>query len=107
ARSDALVAVSFAPYSREAMLAVDAARAAGARVIAISDSSASPLALAAQVSLVFSCASPSFFPSVAAGVAVAEALLEILVADAGATAARRIDRAEQHLFNSGAYLRHG
>jgi DNA-binding MurR/RpiR family transcriptional regulator len=107
ARGDALVAVSFAPYSREALLAVDAARAVGARVIAISDSSASPLALAAQVSLVFSCASPSFFPSVAAGVAVAEALLEILVADAGAAAARRIDRAEQHLFDSGAYLQQG
>jgi DNA-binding MurR/RpiR family transcriptional regulator len=103
-RGDAVVAASFAPYSREAMQVVDAARAAGARVVALTDSSASPLALAADVAVLFACASPSFFPSITAGVAATEALLELLVAQAGPTTAKRIDAAEQHLFDSGAYL---
>jgi DNA-binding MurR/RpiR family transcriptional regulator len=103
-RGDAVVAISFAPYSREARVVVETARAAGARVIAITDSGASPLALAADATVLFACESPSFFPSIAAAIAAAEALLEILVADAGAATARRIDAAEQVLFESGAYL---
>jgi len=103
-RSDAVVAISFAPYSREALEVVEAARTAGARVVAITDSSASPLALAADATVLFASASPSFFPSIGAASAAAEALHEILVADAGAATARRIDAAEQILFETGAYL---
>ena len=103
-RGDAVVAISFAPYSREALEVVEAARTAGARVVAITDSSASPLALAADATVLFASASPSFFPSIGAAIAAAEALLEILVADAGAATARRIDAAEQILFETGAYL---
>jgi len=103
-KSDAVVVISFAPYSRESLQVLEAARGAGARVIAFTDSSASPLALGADVAVLFSVESPSFFPSVAAGVAATEALLEILVAEAGANVAEAIDRAEQQLFDSGAYL---
>ena len=101
---DAVVVISFSPYSRESMLIVEAAQAAGARIIALTDSNASPLALAADVSVLFSVKSPSFFPSVTAAVAVTEALLELLVVDAGKAGARQIDRAENLLNNSGAYL---
>jgi len=104
-KSDAVVVISFAPYSREALQVLEAARGAGARVIAFTDSSASPLALGADVAVLFSVESPSFFPSVAAGVAATEALLEVLVAEAGAHVAEAIERAEQQLFDSGAYLR--
>jgi DNA-binding MurR/RpiR family transcriptional regulator len=103
-RRDCVVVISFAPYSRESMLVIEAAKAAGARVVALTDSSASPLALAADVQVLFSAASPSFFPSVAAAVAVTEALLELLVADAGADVSKLIDQAERRLFDSGAYL---
>jgi DNA-binding MurR/RpiR family transcriptional regulator len=103
-RQDAAVIVSFSPYSREALLAADATRAAGARLVAFTDSSASPLALAADAAVLFSVESPSFFPSISAGIAAAEALLEILVADAGPGTAQRIDRAEQQLVDSGAYV---
>jgi DNA-binding MurR/RpiR family transcriptional regulator len=103
-RRDAVVAISFAPYSREAIVVVEEAKAAGALVIALTDSNASPLALSADLPVLFSVASPSFFPSVAAAVAVTEALLELLVADAGPAAVEQIDRAEQNLFESGAYL---
>ncbi|HEY2928334.1 MurR/RpiR family transcriptional regulator [Piscinibacter sp.] len=103
-KSDAVVVISFAPYSRESLQVLEAARGAGARVIAFTDSSASPLALGADVAVLFSVDSPSFFPSVAAGVAATEALLEILVAESGANVAEAIERAEQQLFDSGAYL---
>jgi DNA-binding MurR/RpiR family transcriptional regulator len=105
ARGDAVVVISFSPYSREALQVLEAARAAGARIVAFTDSSASPLALGADVAVPFAVGSPSFFPSVAAGVAAAEALTEILVAEAGAGVAEAIGRAEQQLFDSGAYLR--
>ena len=101
---DAVVVISFSPYSRESMLVVEAARAAKAGIIALTDSKASPLALAADVSVLFSVKSPSFFPSITAAVAVTEALLELLVVDAGKAGARQIDRAENLLKNSGAYL---
>ena len=101
---DAVVVISFAPYSSEAMLVVEAAKAAGARIIALTDSDASPLALAADVSVLFSVNSPSFFPSVTSGVAVTEALLELLVVEAGKSGAQKLDRAEKQLYESGGYL---
>ncbi|MBI3523564.1 MAG: MurR/RpiR family transcriptional regulator [Betaproteobacteria bacterium] len=101
---DAVVVISFAPYSQESLVVINAAKAAGARIVALTDSSASPLALATDNPVLFAVDSPSFFPSVAAAVAATEALLELLVADAGEEAVRRIDDAEKYLFDSGAYL---
>lgn len=103
-KGDAVVIISFAPYSSESLRVARSARDAGARVIALTDSSASPLALDADEALIFSVSSPSFFPSIAAGVAVTEALLEQLVAEGGEEAVTRIDKAETSLFESGAYV---
>lgn len=103
-RQDAVVVISFAPYSREALLVVEHAHAAGASLVALTDSSASPLALPADVVLPFSVDSPSFFPSVTAGVALTEALLEQLVAEGGDAVVDRIAQVERQLFDSGAYL---
>ncbi|MDQ6638730.1 MAG: MurR/RpiR family transcriptional regulator [Pseudomonadota bacterium] len=104
ARDDAVVVVSFAPYSREALQVARAAKASGARVLAITDSLASPLSLLAEETLLFSILSPSFFPSIAAGIALVEALLELLASRAGRAVIKRIDAAEALLFESGAYL---
>ena len=103
-RHDTVVAISFAPYSREAMVAVETAQQRGAHVVALTDRSTSPLALAADAAVLFAAESPSFFPSVTAAMAATEALLELLVADAGEAVAQQIDRSEQQLFDSGAYL---
>ncbi|MFD1836883.1 MurR/RpiR family transcriptional regulator [Paracidovorax cattleyae] len=104
-RGDVLVVTSFSPYSHEALQVAEAARDAGARIVALTDSLASPLSLLAQQTLLFSIHSPSFFPSVAAGLALAEALVELLASRAGGAAARAIGHAEQHLHSSGAYVR--
>lgn len=103
-KGDALVVFSFAPYSREALQVAEAAKQAGCRVIAITDSDASPLSLLADATLLFSIHSPSFFPSITSGMALTESLLELLASRAGAAAVKRIDSAEAHLFVSGAYL---
>lgn len=103
-RHDAVIVISFAPYSRECLLVIEAARAAGAKLVALTDSEASPLARGADAAVIFAIDSPSFFPSVVAGIAVAEALLELLVAEGGTRVVRRIERAEQQLVDLGAYL---
>ena len=105
AKGDALVVISFAPYSREALQVAKAAKAVGCKILAVTDSVASPLSLLADETLLFAIRSPSFFPSIAAGVAVTEALLELLASRAGKSVVKRIDQAEAQLFESGAYLR--
>ncbi|WCM91207.1 MurR/RpiR family transcriptional regulator [Acidovorax sp. NCPPB 2350] len=104
AKGDVLVAVSFAPYSREALQVAEAAREAGCHIVALTDSLASPLSLMARQTLLFSIHSPSFFPSVAAGMALAEALVELLASRAGTGAVRAIGDAERRLHGSGAYI---
>lgn len=104
AKGDALVIVSFAPYSREALQVAEAAKAAGCRIVAVTDSAASPLSLMADETILFATQSPSFFPSVTAGFAVTEALLELLASRAGKGVVKRIAAAEAQLFETGAYL---
>ena len=103
-KADVVVVISFAPYSREAELVAHVAREAGCKLIAFTDSVASPLSLVADETLLFAVSSPSFFPSIAAGLALAEALLELLVSQAGSPVVERIGRAENQLFETGAYL---
>jgi DNA-binding MurR/RpiR family transcriptional regulator len=103
---DAVLAVSFAPYSKEAMRVIEAAQSAGSGIVALTDSEASPLALAADVSVLFSVNSLSFFPSVAAAVALVEVLLGLLLVAAGDAAVRKLEEAENQLHESGAYLQH-
>lgn len=85
---DAVITIGFAPYCKEAQQVQDAARAAGARVVALTDSSASPLALGADVSVLFSAGKTSPVPSVTAAVALTEVLVAILAEEAGQGAGR-------------------
>ncbi|MBS0856361.1 MULTISPECIES: MurR/RpiR family transcriptional regulator [unclassified Tatumella] len=101
---DLVVVVGFAPYSRETLQITEYARAAGATLIAITDSPLSPLAQAATCNLLFPVSSPSFFPSVVSGMGIAECLMAALVARHGDEAIRRIESAERYLFDSGAYI---
>jgi DNA-binding MurR/RpiR family transcriptional regulator len=101
---DTVVVVSFAPYSSEAKGVAVMARQRGCQVVAITDSIASPLSLLADETLLFSVESPSFFPSITAGMALVEALLELVVTQSGVAVVQRIDAAESQLFASGAYL---
>ncbi len=101
---DCVLLTSFAPYSRESLDVLHAAQLAGARIIAITDSPVSPLAQAAECTLLFSIDSPSFFPSVVSGMGLAECLLAMLVARHGNEAVSKIESAERYLIDSGAYV---
>lgn len=101
---DCLLLTSFSPYSRESLDVLNAARQAGAWIIAITDSPVSPLAQAADCTLLFSLSSPSFFPSIVSGMGVAECLLAMLVARHGREAVNKIESAERYLQRSGAYV---
>lgn len=103
-KADALVVISFTPYSREAIQAAQAAKQAGCAIVAITDSVASPISLIADETILFSIQSPSFFPSITAAVAVTEGLVEMLASRAGKAGVKRIDQSESSLFESGAYL---
>lgn len=103
-RDSATVVISFAPYSAEAARVADAAREKGSKLIAITDSAVSPIALHADKVLIFSHESPSFFPSLVAATAIAESLVAHLLALEGASAVEQIEKAEHALHSKGAYL---
>lgn len=104
---DCLLITSFAPYSRESLAVLDTAVKANARIIAITDSLASPLAQAAECTLLFSVGSTSFFQPVVSGMALAECLLSMLFARYGHDAEGKIENAERYLIESGAYITSG
>ncbi len=104
AAGDAVVVASFAPYSTEAVRVAEAAHAADCRVVALSDSVVSPIARVADVCLRFSVEGPSFFPSITAGMALVEMLVERLLALRGPQAVKLLEKAEAHLHGSGAYV---
>ena len=102
---DVLVAISFAPYSRECLEVARLAHERGAQLVALTDSETSPLARMADHTALFAVDSPSFFPSVAAGMALIEALLEQLVVHGDQALPQRIQHAETALESSGVYVR--
>ncbi len=83
---DAMLAISFRPYTREVVRAVSHAKDRGARILAITDSAVSPLARRADWPLIVSTDSPSFFHSVVPALAVVQALIALLAARGGAAA---------------------
>jgi DNA-binding MurR/RpiR family transcriptional regulator len=103
-RDSATVIVSFAPYSVEAARVAEAALERGSKLLAITDSEASPIALNADKVLIFSHDSPSFFPSLVAANAIVESLVAHLLKLEGADAVEQLEMAEQSLHGKGAYV---
>lgn len=72
---DAMVAISFPRYSKRIIKAVDYAKAAGADVIAITDSAMSPIAAGADQTLLAKSDMASFVDSLAAPLSIINALV--------------------------------
>jgi DNA-binding MurR/RpiR family transcriptional regulator len=102
-KGHATVVTSFAPYSAEAVRVAQAAKEQGCKLVAITDSAVSPLALNADNVLIFSHESPSFFPSLVAASAIAESLVAHLLALEGRSAVELLEAAESSLHAKGAY----
>ena len=94
---DAVLAVSVRPYTRLTVEAVQFAHARSAPVVAITDSTVSPLArLAGEVVLV-GTETPSFFHTMAPAFAVVECLGALLAAGKGREALAALSGSEDHL----------
>jgi DNA-binding MurR/RpiR family transcriptional regulator len=102
-KEDTVVVISFAPYSSEALNVALEARRIGCKLVAITDSDVAPIALGADEVIIIAVESPSFFPSIIAGIAAIESLVELLVSRGGTAAVKRIEIAERQLFELGAY----
>lgn len=100
---DLLVVVSQAPYTRQTVEAAQVAHARAVPVLALTDSSLSPLARLAQPSLLFDAVSPSFFHSMTGAQALAEALMDRVAQQGGTAVVQRLAQHQQALQASHAY----
>jgi DNA-binding MurR/RpiR family transcriptional regulator len=88
---DCLLALTFQPYRRDTLDAVRLARKSGAKVIGVTDSSASTLCREADLGLVSPTHTPQFFHSNSAVTALLESLCALLVVRGGETATTAVE----------------
>lgn len=100
---DLLLAMTFKPYRREVVEAVQMALAQGVTVIAISDSPAAPILAHAKHRFVVPTVTPQFFTSTVALSAFLETLMAFVVADADAEVIANIERYHQRRHELGIY----
>lgn len=100
---DCLLVVSFPPYTRLTIDAVEYAAGTGVQIIAITDSIMSPAASAATHTIITGNRSPSFYHSFTGALAVVQALITLVVTRAGGDAVKIIEEAEEQLSRISAY----
>ena len=89
--NDCLLAMTFQPYRRDTLNAVRQAKALGARVIGVTDSSAAALCREADLGLVSPTHTPQFFHSNTAVTALLETLCALLVVGGGDQARQSVE----------------
>ncbi|MBY0418636.1 MAG: MurR/RpiR family transcriptional regulator, partial [Pararheinheimera sp.] len=95
---DVMLAISFAPYAAETQLAINRAKAAGAKVVVITDSRLSPFAAEADVTLLVREAEVHSFRSLNASMNLIQALVLALIHDTEAVAVTAIQGETDVLF---------
>ena len=100
---DALFAVSLSPYANSTHRIVELADAAGAKIVAITDSEYSPIARLADIAILVSARSPSFFDTISPALAASEVLVALLASRAGSDVPGKIKQHEQHLRAAGVF----
>ena len=100
---DSLLVVSFPPYTQLTIDAVDYAADADARIVAVTDSIISPVAAAAQHTIIAQRRSASFYHSFTGALAATQALIALMVSRTGADAVRIAAEAEKQLSRISAY----
>lgn len=101
--SDALIAVSIAPYTTQTVEAVAYAAERGVQVIAVTDSRAAPIARPASVSIIVPTETPSFLHTMTPAFIVVECLAALVAARRGQAAVDAIARAEVLFDRLGSY----
>lgn len=100
---DILIAITCHPYRTEVVEAVEIAREQGLKVIAISDSPASPIILSADHRFVVSVDTPQFFPSSVSTVALLETLLSFVIAVSSDEIVGRVEKFHKRRHQLGLY----
>jgi DNA-binding MurR/RpiR family transcriptional regulator len=100
---DALLAVSLSPYANSTHRATELAHRAGAKIVAITDSEFAPVARLANVAMLVSAQSPSFFDTISPALAAAEVLVALLASRGGADVPKKILQHEKHLRDAGVF----
>jgi DNA-binding MurR/RpiR family transcriptional regulator len=100
---DLLIAISLTPYTAEVVQAVSYAGDVGARIVAITDDTLSPIARPADAALLVAAGTPSFFHSIVSLMALVQALLAVLVSRGGDGALAAIELSEKRLERFKAY----
>lgn len=103
-QGDVLIAMTFKPYRREVVEAVEAAAEQGVDIIAISDSPAAPHFTAAKHRFDVPVSGPQFFTSTVALTAFLETLMAFVIAGAPAKAVQDIDRFHERRHRLGIYV---
>ena len=106
-KKDVLIAITCKPYRAEVVEAVQTARAQGMKVVAISDSPASPIIQSATHGFVISCDTPQFFPSSVSTVALLETLLSFVIAVASDEIPERVATFHKRRHDLGLYHAEG
>jgi len=97
-KDDVFLAISFTPYSRSMVQAAQYASSRGVRIIALTDSTLSPLLKAKNaLPLIVRTSSPSFFHSVVPAMSVVQALVLLLIANGGNDAIDELHESEAQL----------
>lgn len=100
---DVLIAITCKPYRAEVVEAVARARAQGMRIIAISDSPASPIIRSAHHGFVIACETPQFFPTSVTTIALLEMLLSFVISVASDEIVERVETFHQRRHQLGLY----
>jgi len=101
---DALVAITFAPYSRITLAMAESAAKAGAALIVITDNARAPIARHAKHLFVTSTRGQAFPESVTGALAIGNLLVSLVVARLGDVAIERIRENEARIVASGEYV---
>ena len=100
---DVLIAITCKPYRAEVIEVVEQAREQGMKIVAISDSPASPIIRAATHGFVIRAETPQFFPSSVSTIALLETLLSFVIAVASPEIVTRVDRFHARRHKIGLY----
>ena len=102
-QQDCLIAITCKPYRAEVLETVRQARDQNMKIVAISDSPASPIIRASDHGFVISAETPQFFPSSISTIALLETLLSFVIAVADERIIKRVDEFHARRHQLGLY----